>query len=264
MGIKYKDLVYPKIKKGMYKVSEYGDIINIITNHKLKTNKNNQGYKVLSLQCEDNTGLTVSVHRIVAYTFLGNPNKNKNVVNHLDGNKENNHYSNLEWTDHIGNNKHAVDMGLNNIYSSKNKFKKYTDELTHDICKLFEKGLSVQDVLVKYDKKDDSKFYRYLINIRMRHERTDISKYYKFDTTTGWKKWYHYEKDKIIELLKSGYKSVEIYRLYGYTNIKEYEQFYSYIKDLKRSLKNKKVKSSTTNESVYLDGYYNIIINIPE
>lgn len=261
MGILYKDLVYPKIKRGMYKISEYGDIINSITGYKLKTNINNMGYYVLSLQCEDKKGLTVAVHRLVAYTFLGEPPIDKNVVNHLDGNKRNNHYTNLEWTDYMGNNNHAIKNGLNNIYSSKNKFKKYSDELTHDICKLFEKGLSVQDVLIKYNKKDDNKFYRYLINVRMRHERTDISNYYNFDSTTGWKKWYHYEKDKINELLKSGNKSVEIYRMYGYADIKENKQFYTYIKDLKKSLKNKKVKSSTTIENTE-NKYYTIHINV--
>lgn len=70
MEIEYKNLIYPKIKKDMYKISEYGDIINILTGRKLRTNVNNMGYKVLSLQTEDNKGLTVGVHRLVAYNFF--------------------------------------------------------------------------------------------------------------------------------------------------------------------------------------------------
>jgi len=39
------------------------------------------------------------VHRIVACTFLNNPNKKKYlIVNHLDGNPLNNKLENLEWT----------------------------------------------------------------------------------------------------------------------------------------------------------------------
>lgn len=259
MEIEYRLLVYPKIKKDMYKISEYGDIVNISTGRKLKTNLNNLGYRVLSLQCEDNTGLTVAVHRLVAYNFLGSPPKNKNIVNHLNGDKEKNHYTNLEWTDYEGNNQHAIYTGLNDIYNSNNKFKKYSDELTTDICKLFEQGFSVQEVLKKYNKINDNKFYRYLINVRTRNQRTDISKNFKFDTTTGWKKWYHYDKDKIIKLLKSGNRSIEIFKMYGYNEIKDNEKFYTYIKDLKRTLKNKKVKSSTTIEND--DIYYTIEIH---
>lgn len=40
---------------------------------------------------------SLSVHRIVAETFIPNPN-NYPQVNHIDENKENNSYLNLEWT----------------------------------------------------------------------------------------------------------------------------------------------------------------------
>ncbi len=51
------------------------------------------------------------VHRLVAAAFIPNP-QNKRCVNHKDGNKLNNHASNLEWVTHSENMVHAVNNGL--------------------------------------------------------------------------------------------------------------------------------------------------------
>lgn len=56
---------------------------------------------------------TLPVHRAVALAWVDNPDPDKfYLVNHLDGNPTNNDYRNLEWTDHSGNNYHAVANGL--------------------------------------------------------------------------------------------------------------------------------------------------------
>ena len=54
---------------------------------------------------------TFYLHRLVAEAFLGKP-ADSNEVNHLDGDKSNNHVSNLEWTTHSQNLQHAVRHGL--------------------------------------------------------------------------------------------------------------------------------------------------------
>jgi hypothetical protein len=59
-----------------------------------------------------------SIHRLVAHAFCPRPEHLKDVpydelqVNHIDGNKQNNHYTNLEWCTSSENHKHGHRTGL--------------------------------------------------------------------------------------------------------------------------------------------------------
>lgn len=53
-------------------------------------------------------------HRLVAMNFVLKEDESLDIVNHKDGNKTNNHYSNLEWVSSRDNNYHAWRNGLNN------------------------------------------------------------------------------------------------------------------------------------------------------
>lgn len=81
------------------------------------------------------------VHRLVAYCYCNPPeNYNEMTVNHIDGNKHNNHYSNLEWCTPYENNKHARDTGLNDI-SLSNHNRWLDDDFRRKTSKNISQGL---------------------------------------------------------------------------------------------------------------------------
>ena len=80
----------------------YGKVLKQGTNHK--------GYPIVYLS-KDGKQKTITVHRLVALTFIENP-LNLPQVNHIDGDKTNNNVSNLEWCDNSYNQIHAHKTGL--------------------------------------------------------------------------------------------------------------------------------------------------------
>ncbi len=80
---------------------------------------------------------TMRVHRLVAEAFIPNPD-NKDTVNHIDGNKQNNTISNLEWTNRTEQMLHAYNLGLKNSrVGSDNSNAKLTDGQVREIRKLY-------------------------------------------------------------------------------------------------------------------------------
>lgn len=70
-----------------------------------------KGYlRVCMRQTSTNKRLDRYIHRLVAEHFIEKP-KDKNVVNHIDCNRQNNHVNNLEWCTQKENIEHAFKVG---------------------------------------------------------------------------------------------------------------------------------------------------------
>lgn len=123
----FKDI---KDYEGLYQVSNFGNVkslskkVNIAYGNKrttreriLKPYTDKRGSKHV-IMC----GKTIRVHRLVAIAFIPN-RKNKECVNHKDGNPSNNHIDNLEWLTKGENNAHAFKIGLKKPTKNKKLMK---------------------------------------------------------------------------------------------------------------------------------------------
>ena len=93
-----------------YEVNRIGEVRNKKTKRLLKL-RVPRLYKIANVRDENNISRSAYVHRMVAKAFVENPN-NYPMVNHIDGNKLNNRYDNLEWCTCSMNIKHSYDTGL--------------------------------------------------------------------------------------------------------------------------------------------------------
>ncbi|MDR2586385.1 MAG: HNH endonuclease [Prevotellaceae bacterium] len=101
--------------EGQYLISNHGRIMSLA--RKGKNNKNaktfvcqNNGNPYLHIGLTNREGKrkNYDIHRLVACAFIPNP-EHKCDVNHIDGNKSNNHIGNLEWATRSENVKHSYD-----------------------------------------------------------------------------------------------------------------------------------------------------------
>lgn len=165
-------LLYPNIKD-CYWVNDQGEIYNKNTGNILKQKIETDGYKRVSLMKKSGGTTYVQVHRILMMAFYPVENMKNLQVNHIDGNKINNNFNNLEWVTPKENIHHAIKTGLTSFehlqgektnlanYTEKDalqviellKTNKYTDKEISDLT-----GLPVRTFIAKIRRKETWKY----------------------------------------------------------------------------------------------------------
>lgn len=93
-----------------YGVSEQGIIKNLEAGKIIKLMPDKDGY-LCFIACINYKKKCLKVHRVVGETFIPNPD-NLPQINHKDLNKQNNHFTNLEWVTDLTNKRHLWDSGV--------------------------------------------------------------------------------------------------------------------------------------------------------
>ena len=84
-----------------YSINENGEVKSIYVSKMLKPRTAGRGYFCYQLRNENGVK-NEYIHRLVAKTFIPNPN-NLPQVDHIDGNRANNNVSNLRWVNNYDN-----------------------------------------------------------------------------------------------------------------------------------------------------------------
>ena len=105
--MEFKDIIG---YESLYEISKNGIIRNKKKGKVLKPSIDSSGYYQVHFS-KNGKSKKIRVHRLVAENFILNP-FNKSQVNHIDGNKLNNDFSNLEWVTASENIRHAWANGL--------------------------------------------------------------------------------------------------------------------------------------------------------
>ena len=140
------------IKEWAYYVNTYGDVFAGKYGNLLKWQTNHNGYQFVCMEGKNQyvcpsgkpSRYQRKIHRLVMIAFNPVPGYENLQVNHKDGNKLNNHISNLEWCTCKENVQHAIE---NDLRATEPGGQKINAEKARYIKSLLSQGLTHKQIL---------------------------------------------------------------------------------------------------------------------
>lgn len=210
-----------KWRKSGICMSPMGKEFTYTVNEKiLKSAKSKNGYlRVLLVDKDNDLRINKSIHRLVLENFNPVSNMENLTVNHIDGNKENNNLSNLEWATMKEQIAHALLIGLRHEKEQDGELNKMSI-------------LKNEDVIYIYTNPDN-------LSTNELHKKFNISMA-NINNIFNDKSWIHITKTLFKNRLESLYTSKKYYKA-------TYKENIIYFTDMKNFLKDKNIS------------YYNVL-----
>lgn len=146
-----KDLFYPGVKENLYKITEDGQIWSNYINNFLHSTTDKDGYLKIKLSGGSREKkVYVRIATLVAWNYIGFPPQHliDPTINHIDGNKLNNHYTNLEWIERSINTSIRFNTGI----GSKNSQAKLKENQVIEIAELLvSTNLTTQEIAKRFN-----------------------------------------------------------------------------------------------------------------
>lgn len=231
----FKIIQYDNIKQNMYIISSYGRVFNKTRNIELQQHVSNAGYYRIALQTNQGQTRHFSTHRLVAIHFIQKTQDDifycRDTVNHIDTNKLNNCFWNLEWNTRSENSQYYQNIlkstsGLispiefitdpnytpsfepSHEESRPGKYR-LLDSQVHTICKCLEEGRNYSYCCRAAGIEDTEQNRNIIANIVGKRRWTDISYKYNIKEPNKLNDYSDYIIP-VCEMLQQGYKIVDI------------------------------------------------------
>lgn len=162
-----------------------------------------KGYIYVGVYVEYKRNIQRAVHRLVAETFIPNP-ENLREVDHIDCNKKNNHVSNLDWVSSKENKRRAWENNLYTMIGDNHCGSVLTEALVHSICQALQDGMRNKDVAQMFGVHKDQ-----VGHIRRGTIWKIVSSQYKLTVVRKERKSVDFII-KICELIRDGYSNSQI------------------------------------------------------
>ena len=206
------------IKKDAYYISPDGKIFSVYSNNIMKHKLDKDGYYELSLYTRESGNKKFwKVHQLVAKIYLGEPPEyiKDPTVDHIDGDRLNNHYTNLRWMERAVNSSIRKNKGV----GETNHEAILNEKQVIEICEmLIQNFKTLQEIADLYNVHKTT-----ISNIKRKKSWRYLTKEYNFKKKKQKNKEESIkQKEEILKLLetgtsakdivKSGYPKAVVYR----------------------------------------------------